>query len=38
MCVDLFTVHNQAQHAGTARCTFEKMHCKKLFCEMRGLA
>jgi hypothetical protein len=31
VCVDLFAVHKQAQHAGTARCIFEKCTVKNYF-------
>ncbi len=30
-CVDFFAVHKQAQHAGTARCIFEKCTVKNYF-------
>jgi hypothetical protein len=30
MCVDLFAVHKQAQHGGTARCIFEKYTVKTI--------
>jgi hypothetical protein len=30
VCVDLFAVRKQAQHAGTARCIFEKCTVKTI--------
>jgi hypothetical protein len=31
VCVDLFAVHKQVQHAGTARCIFVKCTVKDYF-------